>query len=118
MIGAKTSPEEIQAYLKKLSEKSDLPLYQTHTTEDFPVHIRPDKTVSPGLFRPDPLLPGVHRAHPTTIRALKKDIFYADEEFLDLEIKYQCASCQTHLDLQFWLFCPVCAAAFPSGISK
>ncbi len=118
MIDPKASPEQIQAYLKELSEKSDLPVYKTETTEDIQVNIRPDKTIAQGLFKEDPLLMGGFKAHPITIRAVRKDIFFADMDFIDLEIKYQCQSCRNELDLQFWHFCPFCEASFPKEYTR
>lgn len=81
--------------------------------EDIKVHIRPDNSVRPAMFVPDPLLPGGYKAHPVTIAALKKDIFAAGSElFEDLEDLVTCESCQHELDRQFWHFCPYCEAKF------
>ncbi len=81
--------------------------------QDIQVNIRPDATVQPAMFIPDPLLPGGYKAHPVTIAALKKDIFAAGSElFEDLEDLVTCDSCQHELDRQFWHFCPYCEAKF------
>lgn len=83
------------------------------------VQIRPDKAVSPGKFLNDPIIPGGFKAHPTTIRAMRKDIFVGTTEvFDDLEFLINCASCKTELDLQFWHFCPYCEASFPKECVK
>lgn len=85
--------------------------------EEIKVNINPDTSVSPGNFKPDLLHPGHYKAHPTTIRAMRKDIFVGgSDEFLDLEKTYICNSCHSQLDLQFWHFCPYCEAEFPSDL--
>lgn len=81
--------------------------------EDIQVQIRPDPSVRPAMFLPDPLLPGCYKAHPVTIAALKKDIFAAGNDlFEDLEDLVTCESCQHEIDRQFWHFCPFCEAKF------
>ncbi len=81
------------------------------------VQIRPDKSINPGNFKPDPFIPGGYKAHPVTIRAMRPDIFIGgDEMFEDLEVLYKCIKCQKELDLQFWKFCPYCEAQFPKDL--
>lgn len=81
------------------------------------VDIRPDSAISSGMFKPDPLKPGHYKAHPITIRAMRKNIFVGGEdEFIDLEKPYTCQKCNTELDLQFWTFCPYCEAPFPKDL--
>lgn len=93
--------------------------FQDQPDQEFKVNIRPDESISPGMFKPDPLQPGQYKAHPTTIRALRKDIFVGgSDEFIDLEKPYICESCKTNLDLQFWFFCPFCEAPFPKGLES
>ena len=89
----------------------DMDMHETHN-----VNIIPDKGIKPAMFIPDPLNPKKFRAHPTTIRAMRKDLFMGGEDFVDLECLITCASCKTELDLQFWHFCPYCEASFPSKI--
>ena len=85
--------------------------------EEVKVQINPDENISPGMFKPDFLRPGHYKAHPTTIRAMRKEIFSAgSDEFLDLEKSYICISCNKTLDLQFWTFCPYCEAQFPKDL--
>ncbi len=63
------------------------------------------------MFVPDPFVLGTYKAHPLTIRALRKDIFFqGQEEFAILEALYQCYSCNNEIDLQFWKSCPYCGA--------
>ena len=86
--------------------------FQATPEKEFQVQINPDKSVSPAKFIPDPLLPGQYRAHPTTIRAMRKDLFVGGAEvFEDLEVRYLCYSCHKELDLQFWQFCPYCESS-------
>lgn len=95
---------------------------QKHFIDDpeaYQIQIRPDKTVSPGKFLNDPILPGGYKAHPTTIRAMRKDIFVGTTEvFEDLAFIINCESCKTEIDVQFWHFCPYCEAQFPKGRVK
>jgi hypothetical protein len=81
--------------------------------EEVKVNINPDKNVSLGNFKPDLLNPGHYKAHPTTIAAMRKDLFTAgSDEFLDLEKPYICEGCKRTLDMQFWQFCPYCETHF------
>lgn len=90
-------------------------IFQETPEEVTKVHLRPNKDIAPSLFKPDPLIPGGWIAHPTTIRAVRKEIFLAGEEFLELEIPYTCESCKKNLDLQFWHFCPFCEGSLPEN---
>jgi hypothetical protein len=78
----------------------------------FSVNIRPDPKVAIGLFVPDNLIPGGHKAHPDTIRAMRKDLFVSDPDLLDRSHPYTCDGCKHELDLQFWLHCPYCGKEF------
>lgn len=98
--------------IKRVENSS--PVFNMNYPEEFKVNIRPDKSVSPGMFKPDPFIQGAYKAHPITIKALKKDIFMGGDEFCDLEDLYKCLSCSKEIDLQFWHFCPYCEASFPS----
>lgn len=89
----------------------DMDMHETHS-----VNVIPDKSVKPAMFIPDKLDPKKFRAHPTTIRAMRKELFMGGEDFVDLECLITCASCKTELDVQFWHFCPYCEASFPSKI--
>ncbi len=85
--------------------------FQASPEAEIQVNIRPDKSISLGKFLPDPVAPGHYKAHPQTIRAMRKDIFVGGAEvFEDLEVSYQCWSCHSELDLQFWIHCPFCEA--------
>lgn len=76
------------------------------------VNIRPNNDVTLGNFRSDPLIPGGFVAHPTTIRAMRKDIFVGGNDFDLHQQLYHCESCGKELDLQFWQFCPYCESQF------
>jgi hypothetical protein len=101
------------ALIQSLSNAAGAPLVQDQALER-KVPIRPDTTVSPSKFLADPLIPGGFKAHPNTIKAMRKDLFVLGEEgFEDLEHFIECASCHETLDMQFWLHCPHCEASFP-----
>lgn len=91
--------------------------FNKQVSEEIKVNIRPDTAITPGKFKPDPLMPGHFKAHPTTIRAMRKDLFVGGEDdHIDLEKTYNCQSCHKELDIQFWLFCPFCEAPFPKDL--
>lgn len=92
------------------------PIFGSTPEEIIKVNLRPKTDMERGLFKPDPLIPNGYIAHPVTIRAVRKDIFMAGEDFIDLEILYQCYSCKKEIDLQFWHFCPYCEAHFPKNM--
>lgn len=71
------------------------------------VRLRVDESVSPAMFRADPLIPGGYVANSLTIRAVRADIFIAGG--LDsLSLERPCTSCGKILDWQFWKLCPHC----------
>ncbi len=107
-------PESQLRKLKSYTNAANTQLFETDYHETHQVNIIPDKAVAPAKFIPDPLNPKKFRAHPITIRAMRKDLFMGGEDFVDLECLITCASCKTELDLQFWQFCPYCEASFPS----
>lgn len=108
-----------QSQLEKLAtykNAANLQLFETDYHETHQVNVIPDKNVAPAAFIPDKLDPKKFRAHPVTIRAMRKELFMGGEDFIDLEHILTCASCKTDVDIQFWHFCPYCEASFPSGI--
>ena len=87
------------------------PYYQKQP-QNAQVHLKPDPSISPGKFKPHPSLPGTYLAHPTTLRALKKDILLAGEDFEEFEDIQSCTSCKERVDRQFWHFCPHCESSW------
>lgn len=79
---------------------------------NFLVQLIPDSSVERALFLPNKLRPGEYRAHPSTILALRKDIFVVSEDTIDLECHILCSSCKKIFDAQFWFFCPYCESSF------
>lgn len=109
----KHDPNKLLEKLTEATNAGGKSHFNIAAREDIQVQIRPDSTVRPAMFLPDPLIPGGYKAHPVTIRALRKDIFAAGEElFEDLEDLITCESCQHQIDRQFWHFCPYCEAKF------
>ena len=97
--------------IKNLTHGNSTPTVSLQEHEDIKINIRPNKEIAPALFKPDPLIPGGHIAHPTTIRAMRKEIFCTGFD-VDLNEKLIiCHSCKQELDLQFWHFCPFCEAS-------
>jgi hypothetical protein len=84
------------------------------------VQIFPDKSVSPGKFVANKTLPGTYRAHPTTIAAMRTDLFAGanNEPFVDLELNIKCEGCGEIIDVQFWKICPYCEAQLPKELHK
>lgn len=108
----KFDPQSQFDKLKTYKNAANLPQF-SDLQEQYKVSIKPDKTVARGAFIPNLLLPNEYRAHPITIRAMRKEIFMGGDDFIDLECLYTCASCKTQIDVQFWHFCPYCEASFP-----
>ncbi|MFA6237489.1 MAG: hypothetical protein WC635_09205 [Bacteriovorax sp.] len=98
--------------LKTYKNAANLPLFNEDYHESYKVQILPDKSIERAKFIPDPLRPKVFRAHPVTIRAMRKDLFMGGDDFIDLECLIHCASCKQQIDLQFWEVCPFCEASF------
>ncbi len=108
----KHDPKSQFEKLKTFSNAANSPLFSHDYHETFKVNILPDKTISPAKFVPDPLRPNLFLAHPTTIKAMRKELFMGGEDFVDLECLRICNSCKQQIDLQFWHFCPFCEASF------
>jgi hypothetical protein len=107
------NPEILHQSLMRNKNAAGLPLFQARPDQEVRVDIVPDKSVAIAKFLPHDHIPGHFKAHPTTIAAMRKDIFVAgDEEFKDLEKIVNCSGCQKKLDQQFWIFCPHCESKF------
>ena len=112
------NPEKFYQKLMSVKQDGDAPYFQADPSETHLVKLRPKKDVPIPKFLPDPLVPGGWLAHPQTIKAVRADIFMGGDEFIDLEILYQCQSCHEKLDLQFWKWCPYCETPFPKEVFK
>lgn len=100
--------------LKKESWYGEKPYYDLSSPQTEEVQIIPDKKISPGMFKPDKDITNKYYAHPTTIKALKKNIFLAGENWdQDVSnIQIECSGCKRKLDKDFWHFCPFCETKF------
>lgn len=107
-----TNQELLVDYLKKLKDLGGRPQVDLQDYQEVKVAIRADKNVPPALFKPDPLLPGGYIAHPSTIKAMRRDIFVVGNDLDELTQEYQCECCKKQLDLQFWNLCPFCETPF------
>ena len=111
VMRTKITTEKLYKKLMKEKNVASSPNFSPRPSEEIRVHLRPDDSVSPARFVPDPLMPGGHKAHPLTIRALRKDIFVqGEDEFSVLEMNYRCYRCNNEMDVQFWKSCPYCSA--------
>jgi len=104
------SPEKLFEQIQPLKNAANRPLVDLSSPQEIKINIRPDTKVPPAKFLPDPLLPGGWKAHPTTILAMRKDIFVVGDGLDDLETLYEC-TCGQKIDLQFWIYCPYCESA-------
>lgn len=111
----KQDPHSQFQKLKSYNNAANTQLFDMDLQETHQVQIIPDTSVAPAKFIPDLLIPKKFRAHPVTIRAMRKELFMGGEDFIDLECLLTCASCKTELDVQFWHFCPYCEASFPKN---
>ncbi len=106
-------------HIQSIKNAVDAPCFNTNRPTEYKINIRPSESVSRGMFKSDPLLPGGHIAHPATIRAMRQDLFILGDDFVDLEVLYTCESCKKVLDLQFWQACPYCETSIdPSKLRK
>lgn len=110
----KFDPHALHEKLMGYTNAAGTPLYHPRQDEEVKVQILPDKSVAAAKFLPHDLIPGAFKAHPTTIAAMRKDLFVGgDGEFRDLGSLVICEGCHRELDRQFWIFCPYCEARFP-----
>lgn len=79
-------------------------------SQDIQVALRVDENVSPGMFRPDPLVSGGYIANSLTLRAVRPDIFVAGQDLEELAVPVPCGRCSRPLDRQFWRLCPYCGS--------
>ena len=111
-LNKKHDPQSQYEKLQSYKNAFNTPLFEKDYHETYQVKITPDTSIARANFIPDPIKPNEFRAHPVTIRAMRKELFMGGEDFVDLECLRRCASCNTEIDLQFWHFCPYCEASF------
>jgi hypothetical protein len=99
-------------YLQQLENMVNNPVYDLAREQQVQINIRVSKDVPPAMFKPDPLNPEGWIANELTYRAMKKDIFALGADLDELIDTYQCTSCKTNLDKQYWHFCPHCGSKF------
>lgn len=104
------SNNEILDDLKGLQSVTGGPLLDFERMEEVKIPLRANPKLEPGLFYPDPFIPHGWMAHPTTLKAIRKDLFILQEN--DLSEIYSCEGCGRQLDLQYWYFCPYCESPF------
>ena len=106
---------EIKRTLEKINSIEnmvDRPMYQINKPEQTKIEIKVDPKVEHGKFVPSKIVPHLWYASEQTYRAMKKDIFATGDNIDELIEAYQCYSCKTDLDKQFWYFCPFCGQRF------
>lgn len=107
------NPNDALERIKQIENTIGQPNFDLETREDIQVKIRVNEDVSPGMFKPDPLIPGGFIANSLTIRAMRPDIFVLGDSLEDFSAMYACA-CGKELDVQFWKICPFCAREIKS----
>ena len=102
------SNEELYNRIQNETNIAGQKAFSACSSNEDTVQIRPDSSVTRAKIIADKIIPGSYRAHPSTIKAMRKDIFIAQNGIDDLEITYICKSCHNKIDLQFWEICPYC----------
>ncbi len=105
--------KDIEDKIKKLDGLTNAiggPLVNTDVMEETQVQIKVNNLIKHGSF----LQVGTHtwETSEQTFRAMKKNIFTLEDSVDELVEPHQCHSCSSHLDLQFWNFCPYCGSEF------
>jgi hypothetical protein len=101
-------PQNAIELIKKIENHIGESFIDLSKREDIQVNFRVDESISPGKFKPDPLMPGGYLANSLTIRSLRSDLFVVGGEMDDLSTPWNCP-CGQELDIQFWKLCPFCA---------
>ena len=98
--------------INSIENMVDTPMFDTSREETAQVEIKVDNKVAHGMFIPSKAIPGIWYASDQTFRAMKKDIFSLGDSIDEIAEPYDCQSCQTKVDKQFWHFCPYCGERF------
>ncbi len=109
-LKSKKTADEIQRELRRLESLSDIQQFNYNKFQDIKIQILPDDKLGPARFKQSKIEPNVWYAHPFTIYAMKKNILASGEDVDETVINYDCFKCNTHLDAQFWSYCPYCEA--------
>ena len=107
--------EQVKRTLEKINSIEnmvDRPMYRLDREEKHEIEIKIDNKVAHGMFVPSKKHPGLWYASEQTFRAMKKDLFATGGNLDEIAEPYQCHSCKTDLDKQFWNFCPYCGTKF------
>ncbi|MBF0300847.1 MAG: hypothetical protein HQK51_19210 [Oligoflexia bacterium] len=110
------SNNEIYNELTHITHDGGHNVYDLNQEQKFDLSLFADDKIAPGLFKPDQSNPQKFYANSLTIRALKKNILLAGEDFDEFAEIYVCEKCNKELDLQFWHFCPFCETQFRAQI--
>ncbi len=102
-------PNRLLEELSRRENAAGMPAFDVGAREDVRVRLRVDESVSPGMFRADPLVPGGYVANSLTLRAVRPDIFVAGGDLDEFTAEAPCPGCGRGLDRQFWRLCPHCA---------
>lgn len=98
--------------IKSIENVVDKPMFNLQEEEKIEIEVKVDNKVPHGTFIPSKAIAGYWRASEQTFRAMKKDIFSLGGSIDEIAEPYQCESCKTNLDKQFWIFCPYCGESF------
>lgn len=82
--------------------------YDLSKRQEVKLHLLPRLDVPKASFIADADKPYIYYAHPTTLKALRKDIFCVGDDFDTYEEIHQCDECHKNFDIQFYLLCPYC----------
>ena len=107
--------EQLKKTLEKVSQYRNIidePLFNLEKKQEVKIEIKVDNSIEHGLFKPSKVINGLWYASAQTYRAMKKDLFSFGESIDEIAEPYQCHSCHTNLDKQFWFFCPYCGESF------
>jgi lipopolysaccharide biosynthesis regulator YciM len=109
--------QEVERALDKINSIEnmvDTPMFDTSQEDIAQVEIRVDNKVAHGMFIPSKAISEIWYASEQTFRAMKKDIFSLGNSIDEMTELYDCQSCHTQIDKQFWHFCPYCGERFLS----
>ncbi len=98
--------------VKHMKSAANRQLFDLEKPEEVKIEIKVDNKVAHGLFVPSKAITGIWYASEQTYRAMKKDLFAFGETLDEIKEPYNCHSCKTDLDKQFWHFCPYCGEEF------